>query len=117
LIAIDLQKKICEWLNRTWLAATTDGREDTLSGGNGADFLTGGAGIDFFSGGSGQSVTTDFNAGEGDARDGTVESWAPAVIVGAAENGGGEAAATPEPSATEEEGEAISWLDAQHYNF
>jgi Ca2+-binding RTX toxin-like protein len=55
--------------------------DDTLSGGNGdddlrgeqgGDTLTGGAGGDLFSGGPGPDSTTDFDATEGDADDGSI---------------------------------------------
>jgi Ca2+-binding RTX toxin-like protein len=44
---------------------------DSLSGGNDNDALTGGSGGDFFSGGPGSDSNADFNAGQGDTRDGT----------------------------------------------
>jgi Ca2+-binding RTX toxin-like protein len=55
------------------------GGNDTLSGGNGNDILdggdgndtlTGGLGADFLLGGPGSDISTDFNAGEGDAQSG-----------------------------------------------
>jgi Ca2+-binding RTX toxin-like protein len=58
------------------------GGNDTLEGGNdndvldgqtGNDTLTGGLGADSFMGGSGTDTATDFNAGQGDTRDGSVE--------------------------------------------
>jgi Zn-dependent metalloprotease len=44
---------------------------DTMFGNLGGDTMTGGPGPDFFSGGFGRDEATDFNAGEGDTRDGT----------------------------------------------
>jgi RTX calcium-binding nonapeptide repeat (4 copies) len=49
---------------------------DLLIGGNGSDTLTGGAGADSFIGGSGPDTATDFNAGQGDTQDGSVETAA-----------------------------------------
>jgi Ca2+-binding RTX toxin-like protein len=46
---------------------------DTLDGGSGNDTLTGGPGADAFIGGSGTDTATDFNAGQGDTKDATVE--------------------------------------------
>jgi CSLREA domain-containing protein len=45
--------------------------DDRLLGNAGADTLTGDLGADFFSGGSGADTPTDFDAGEGDTKDGT----------------------------------------------
>jgi Ca2+-binding RTX toxin-like protein len=45
--------------------------DDALSGGSGNDVLIGRASADFFSGGTGSDTNTDFNAAEGDTRDGT----------------------------------------------
>jgi CSLREA domain-containing protein len=44
--------------------------DDTLRGGNNNDTLTGGASADIFAGGAGTDTATDFNAGEGDTRQG-----------------------------------------------
>ena len=44
---------------------------DSLSGGSGNDALTGGTGADSFSGGPDSNSNADFNAGQGDTRDGT----------------------------------------------
>ena len=46
---------------------------DTLDGGTGNDTLTGGLGADSFSGGSGTDTATDFNLGQGDTKDASVE--------------------------------------------
>ncbi len=46
---------------------------DVLEGGQGNDTLTGGLGADSFSGGSGTDTATDFNAGQGDTRDLSIE--------------------------------------------
>ena len=46
---------------------------DTLEGEAGNDTLTGGLGADSFSGGSGTDTATDFNAGQGDTRDLSIE--------------------------------------------
>jgi hypothetical protein len=48
------------------------GASDLLCGGVGNDTLTGGLGADFFSGGPGTDTVTDFNAAEGDKKDGTI---------------------------------------------
>jgi Ca2+-binding RTX toxin-like protein len=47
--------------------------DDLIIGGNGNDTMTGGAGADAFFGGSGTDTITDFNPGQGDTKDGTVE--------------------------------------------
>ena len=51
---------------------TVSGRRanDLMCGGNGNDKFTGGLGADHFGGGSGTDTATDFNAGEGDTRQG-----------------------------------------------
>ena len=46
---------------------------DVLEGGQGNDTLTGGLGADSFSGGMGTDTATDFNAGQGDTRDLSIE--------------------------------------------
>jgi Ca2+-binding RTX toxin-like protein len=46
---------------------------DVLEGGQGNDTLTGGLGADSFSGGPGTDTATDFNAGQGDTRDLSIE--------------------------------------------
>lgn len=48
-----------------------DASDDILRGQQGNDTLTGGADADRLSGGPGADSATDFNAGEGDATDGT----------------------------------------------
>jgi Ca2+-binding RTX toxin-like protein len=46
---------------------------DILRGENGDDTLTGGSGPDSFNGGAGNDTVTDFNAGQGDTKDVSVE--------------------------------------------
>jgi Ca2+-binding RTX toxin-like protein len=46
---------------------------DVLEGGQGNDTLTGGLGADSFSGGPGTDTATDFDAGQGDTRDLSIE--------------------------------------------
>ena len=46
---------------------------DVLEGGQANDTLTGGLGADSFSGGPGTDTATDFNAGQGDTRDLSIE--------------------------------------------
>jgi VCBS repeat-containing protein len=46
--------------------------DDSMDGSSGNDRLTGGPGADRFSGGSGTDTATDYNAAEGDTRDGTI---------------------------------------------
>ena len=46
---------------------------DTLRGENGDDTLTGGSGPDSFDGGPGNDTATDFNVGQGDTKDASVE--------------------------------------------
>jgi Ca2+-binding RTX toxin-like protein len=58
---------------------------DTLRGESGDDMLTGGAGADSFNGGPGNDTVTDFNVGEGDTKDVSVEI---ASLFGANEWGG-----------------------------
>ena len=58
---------------------------DILRGENGNDTLTGGSGPDSFNGGPGNDTATDFNAGQGDTKDASVEiAW----MFGANDRGG-----------------------------
>ena len=52
---------------------------DLIDGGTGNDTMTGGPGADSFTGGSGTDTVTDYNPGEGDTRDGTIEIGALTV--------------------------------------
>src|SRR6185503_13546990 len=59
--------------------------DDLIIGGNGNDTMTGGTGADAFFGGAGNDRVTDFNPGQGDTKDGTVEI---AALFGVSDWGG-----------------------------
>jgi Ca2+-binding RTX toxin-like protein len=59
--------------------------DDLIIGGNGNDTMTGGPGADSFFGGSGSDTVTDFNPGQGDTKDGSVEI---AALFGVSDWGG-----------------------------